>query len=752
MAFRGSHGYIVFDTETTGLPQSCFIIVQLYYKRVLPDGEVVRQRDMMLAIDADDYPGVPGVAMHPKAVETHGISESERLAGEDPRAAVTEFLTDLYECIRDGGVVVGHNVQFDIRCLRNTISLLWPDMDLRNCVALKIPCMCTQVMSQGQCCFVKLEPWEAASVPQACKKKWGDFEFQELMDPMTKYSKLIETAVQFDVEYLEGKGAHDAKWDTELTDLCFQKLLRLNPDAGMSYTEVIPFVSIPSVGAYGVPSAKDANDKFSAAEAVVSAELELKFQDDGADLNAIEQGTEEWYRCRRAVTASQVGALIGHSKYETPFQAMIGKIEPQSAASRALNFGNFFEDLAQHLYVRHMNTIVHDVKVRNIGLEVCPKPFNFISVSPDGLIDLQRTADSPIEHGILEIKTAQHSKPLHLPDISEISILQKNNYYDQVQLEMHFLSQKYGWKSTFCHFVFFNVDVVDDPLPLASDTVKLTELRSLCAKKGLDGQADAIFDSALYAEYDQDTATFWLPYSSHVGANSTTYPLVVGGAAGSPIEIFGLVQTAIPYNFDTARVGYVLPLECAASPELVRSIVAKIKPLNPQFCFNIFNPKKLKKGYITELAAANGLPVHKKEKKENILDRLRSKCGGSASCLSLPRVTSKPWISICTFTYNKVYCESIMIPSVQRMYGLYRSALAAHRVSDTAASTPPCIKPVGKPQKDAWIPHDTTSDDTPTSSLVEHGTFQQTLGFSDQADADTDKRAQKTSTNQNEDS
>ena len=108
---------LVFDTETTGLPERNALItdhnkwphvMQLSYIYFdISQNRILNKVDVLIKI-ADD------VEISEKSIEIHGISREESLAsGIDIKEALREF--NVY--LKSADVIVGHNIEFDKKVL-----------------------------------------------------------------------------------------------------------------------------------------------------------------------------------------------------------------------------------------------------------------------------------------------------------------------------------------------------------------------------------------------------------------------------------------------------------------------------------------------------------------------------------------------------------------------------------------------------------------------------------------------------------
>lgn len=126
----------------------------------------------------------------------------------------------------------------------------------------------------------------------------------------------------------------------------------------------------------------------------------------------------EWWEARKAlsVTGSMVGAVLGHSPYATPEQALRDKVRevlglpPDRPANDAMRRGIEMEPVAREAYEVQTGNLVNET-----GIHQWPE-FKWMGSSPDGLM----------EDRCLEIKVRNTPKP----------ISERPWEYDQCQLHM----------------------------------------------------------------------------------------------------------------------------------------------------------------------------------------------------------------------------------------------------------------------------------------------------------------------------
>ena len=110
---------LVFDTETTGLPNSKIInpdtltlwpyIVQFSYVIFDTDlNDIVKSSDKIVKLN-------DGVTIPEDSIKIHGITnEKSQENGSDVKDILTNFFADL----KDSDLMVGHNVSFDINMIK----------------------------------------------------------------------------------------------------------------------------------------------------------------------------------------------------------------------------------------------------------------------------------------------------------------------------------------------------------------------------------------------------------------------------------------------------------------------------------------------------------------------------------------------------------------------------------------------------------------------------------------------------------
>ena len=190
---------IVFDTETTGLPEDYnapvsnsskwpYIIQLSYIVFNTETKEVLDFVDRIIRLD-------PAVYISPESINVHKITQ-ERSQEEGVR--IEDALAEFAESLVDVDVLVGHNILFDKRMLMAEFHRI----GMRNCLykkGLAIPEYCTMKRNTDRC-----------QLPTV-NKKTGEIYF--------KYPTLSE--LHFNLFKTVPKGTHNAIVDVMVCLRCF---------------------------------------------------------------------------------------------------------------------------------------------------------------------------------------------------------------------------------------------------------------------------------------------------------------------------------------------------------------------------------------------------------------------------------------------------------------------------------------------------------------------------------------------------
>jgi DNA polymerase-3 subunit alpha len=186
--------FLIFDTETTGLPKSWSApvtdsdnwprLVQLAWQLHDANGNLISRNNFIVRPDGFDIPF--------NAAKVHGITTERALKdGHD----LTEVLRVFYEDLAQTGYTVGHNVEFDL-------NIVGAELDRQNmsyAVLLNKPRLDTKDLATDFC-----------AIPGG---KGGKFKWPTLTELHTKL---------FGVGFGD---AHDAAYDVDATARCFFGLL-----------------------------------------------------------------------------------------------------------------------------------------------------------------------------------------------------------------------------------------------------------------------------------------------------------------------------------------------------------------------------------------------------------------------------------------------------------------------------------------------------------------------------------------------
>jgi DNA polymerase III epsilon subunit-like protein len=188
--------YLIFDTETTGLPKydsngvkTYPHVVQLSW--VLFDGEknkIISEKDRIWKLPED-------IEIPEDTIAIHGIDRQKMLSeGKDPKIVIDEFIKDLGQC----SMIVGHNIDFDK-------NMLFTEFKRNNKFDYRLgtrPSYCTMGMGKPVCKIKRVN------------KQTGEIYY--------KKPKLIELH-----DYLFNqlpKNLHNSLVDVWVTLRCFGKL------------------------------------------------------------------------------------------------------------------------------------------------------------------------------------------------------------------------------------------------------------------------------------------------------------------------------------------------------------------------------------------------------------------------------------------------------------------------------------------------------------------------------------------------
>ena len=186
--------FLIFDTETTGLPKK--------WKAPLTDFENW-PRVVQLAWQCHDLKGnflfaknhvikPDGFSIHKEATDIHGISQE---IANEKGVSLKDALTDFVEDVKKAKIIIGHNVDFDINIVGSEL----------------LRCGMKEIMTTAPRFCTKIESTEFCAI----KNKSGGLKSPTLTELHLKL---------FDIPFPE---AHNAAADVEATSRCFLELVRV---------------------------------------------------------------------------------------------------------------------------------------------------------------------------------------------------------------------------------------------------------------------------------------------------------------------------------------------------------------------------------------------------------------------------------------------------------------------------------------------------------------------------------------------
>jgi putative phage-type endonuclease len=146
-----------------------------------------------------------------------------------------------------------------------------------------------------------------------------------------------------------------------------------------------------------------------------------------------EQRSKEWFSMRNgAITASDIGTVLGDNKYEKPYAFIVKKVYGRTFTSNEYCYhGKMLEEPATMVYQYRMNVVVEE-----FGLMMHPK-YSFLGASPDGIVNhykLDGKHKTKYVGRMLEIKCPKVRKiKMDGPIKNHICPIY---YWDQVQLQL----------------------------------------------------------------------------------------------------------------------------------------------------------------------------------------------------------------------------------------------------------------------------------------------------------------------------
>jgi len=146
-----------------------------------------------------------------------------------------------------------------------------------------------------------------------------------------------------------------------------------------------------------------------------------------------EQRSKEWFDMRNgAITASDIGTVLGDNKYEKQYEFIVKKVYGRTFTSNEHCYhGKMLEEPATMAYQYRMN-----VKVEEFGLMMHPK-YRFLGASPDGIVNKYKL------DGLHKTKYVGRMLEIKCPKVRKIKMegpikahICPIYYWDQVQLQL----------------------------------------------------------------------------------------------------------------------------------------------------------------------------------------------------------------------------------------------------------------------------------------------------------------------------
>ena len=180
--------YLIFDTETTGLPRYNENKVKIYPYVVQLSWVLYNDEINDIEVEKDKIILLPeGMEVPEETVSIHGITtEKMRKEGIDVKLVIEEFIQDLSKC----NMIIGHNIDFDKKMMFQEFRRN-KKFDYR---LGQRPAYCTMTMGKNVC---KIERTDKKTGEKYYKKpkltELHEFLFQE--KPSNLHNSLIDVLV-----------------------------------------------------------------------------------------------------------------------------------------------------------------------------------------------------------------------------------------------------------------------------------------------------------------------------------------------------------------------------------------------------------------------------------------------------------------------------------------------------------------------------------------------------------------------------
>ena len=295
--------------------------------------------------------------------------------------------------------------------------------------------------------------------------KYSNIENNELVvDTKTPYEHTFEE--------LEKMRTKKEKKETKFSNIQLQILERMKKTNFKAYDEKDTRDPPPAQLIYKKSDSKIDNKNTVQFDDVLTPEAikESKIVDELMAIEYPPQRSEKWFELRdNCVTASDIGMVLGDSKYEKPYTIFNKKVKGKVFQSNEPCYhGKKLEHIATMIYSYRNNVQVHD-----FGLIVHPK-YSFIGASPDGIVGkykLDGIHKTNMVGRMLEIKIPLYRHIIHKGNIK--GTICPIHYWDQTQ------TQQECCDLNKCDFLQCKIDHYNTRVDFLNDTNPKEPFKSL---------------------------------------------------------------------------------------------------------------------------------------------------------------------------------------------------------------------------------------------------------------------------------
>ena len=218
---------MVFDTETTGLPErNCSIYQHDKYPYILQLSYVIYDTDNnRICVIKDDYVKIDhSVEISPRSLEIHHITREKCLAEGKP---ISQLMLEFNQYLKTVDVVVGHNISFDkkmifVECIRNNVQqqFTW----FRGNMKIQRPEYCTMKNTTDFCGIEKPKRQKIMKVEEDKNEQNNNEETSKSLEKKHyKFPKLTELHYKLFEQDVNPEILHNSKIDVLITLKCYMK-------------------------------------------------------------------------------------------------------------------------------------------------------------------------------------------------------------------------------------------------------------------------------------------------------------------------------------------------------------------------------------------------------------------------------------------------------------------------------------------------------------------------------------------------